>query len=113
MVGHSRSSRNNVESGQQGDGSVIYLVRHGETVWNQEGRQQSHLDSPLTPKSIAQVHAAGRFLRRIVPASLDVHLETSPIGRAHSTAAIIAAELAIAQTELHIAPLLIEHNLGA
>ena len=28
----------------------IYLVRHGETVWNREGRMQGKLDPLLTEK---------------------------------------------------------------
>ena len=66
----------------QARNALIYLVRHGETVWNQAGRQQGQLDSPLTPKGVEQARAAGRMLQRILPDELDVVLETSPLGRA-------------------------------
>ena len=61
--------------------ALIYLVRHGETVWNQAGRQQGHLDLPLTPKGVEQARAAGRFLRTILPEGLEFVLEYSPLGR--------------------------------
>jgi broad specificity phosphatase PhoE len=91
---------------------MIYLVRHGETVWNQEGRQQGHLDSPLTPKGIAQARAAGRILRRILPVGDPVCIETSPLGRARHTAEILCAELGLAVSALVVTPLLTEHHLG-
>jgi len=92
---------------------MIYLVRHGETTWNQVGRQQGHLDSPLTPKGIAQARAAGRVLRQALP---DVHtlcIETSPLGRARQTAAILCTELGLDMSALVLAPLLSECHLGA
>ena len=40
----------------------LILVRHGETLWNLEGRRQGQADSPLTPLGIAQAQAiAGRL----------------------------------------------------
>jgi len=92
---------------------VIYLVRHGETTWNRVGRQQGHLDSPLTPKGIEQARAAGRVLRRALPDVHTVCIETSPLGRARQTAAILCAELGLDVSALMVSPLLIEANLGA
>jgi probable phosphoglycerate mutase len=94
-------------------GALIYLVRHGETVWNQAGRQQGHLDSPLTPKGVEQAQAAGRFLRTILPEGHDIVLETSPLGRARTTAELVAAELALPVADIRSSPLLMEHALGA
>lgn len=95
------------------DGALIYLVRHGETVWNQAGRQQGHLDSPLTPKGMEQARAVGRRLRQILADAPTIVLESSPLGRARATARLIAAELGIAAGDIRPAPLLREHSLGA
>jgi broad specificity phosphatase PhoE len=92
--------------------ALIYLVRHGETVWNEAGRQQGQLDSPLTSKGLEQARAAGRFLQKILPDELDVVLETSPLGRARATAELMAVELGIASASIRSSPLLMEHALG-
>jgi probable phosphoglycerate mutase len=91
---------------------MIYLVRHGETKWNFADRYQGHLDSPLTPKGIEQSHAVGRTLRRVLRDNQTVCLETSPLGRAGETAAIVRAEIGIEERSITVSPLLIEHNLG-
>ena len=38
---------------------TIYLVRHGETEWNREGRMQGNLDSPLTERGEDQARRVG------------------------------------------------------
>ncbi len=43
--------------------TTLVLVRHGETVWNIEGRYQGHLDSPLTEVGQKQVKALAERLR--------------------------------------------------
>ena len=90
----------------------IYLVRHGETAWNVVGRQQGRLDSPLTEKGVAQVQAAGRALRRRLSDARDVVVETSPLGRARASAALICRELDIPEADLVVSPLLVEHDFG-
>ena len=44
---------------------MIYLVRHGQTVLNLEGRYQGRIDSPLTPLGIAQAQAVACRLAEI------------------------------------------------
>lgn len=71
---------------------MIYLIRHGQTVLNLEGRYQGRIDSPLTPLGVAQAEAVARRLAQIKSeAGGEWRLETSSQGRARQTAAIIAA----------------------
>lgn len=66
----------------------IFLIRHGETEWNAEGRFQGKLDSALTDTGVRQAEAIGRRL-----AGLDLSVDafvTSPLGRTRQTAAIVA-----------------------
>ncbi len=66
----------------------IYLIRHGETEWNAQGRFQGRLDSVLANTGVKQAEAIGKRL-----AGLDLSFDafiTSPLGRARQTAAIIA-----------------------
>lgn len=48
--------------------SKWYLVRHGETDWNNEYRAQGHMDIPLNAKGLAQAALAGG---RLAPVAFD------------------------------------------
>jgi broad specificity phosphatase PhoE len=74
----------------------IYLMRHGETVWNRERRFQGRLDSPLTELGIAQARRMGEALAPLVPGRGVVEIVASPLGRARATAAAVADVLGIA-----------------
>jgi probable phosphoglycerate mutase len=76
---------------------MIYLVRHGQTVLNREGRYQGRIDSPLTPLGTLQAEAVGRRLAAIKTAEPgDWRIETSTQGRAVQTAQIIAGAMGLA-----------------
>jgi probable phosphoglycerate mutase len=64
----------------------LLLIRHGETVWNQQGRMQGQHDSPLTPTGLQQ---ARQLARRLKDVSFTA-LYSSDLGRAHQTARCIA-----------------------
>lgn len=69
---------------------MIYLIRHGQTVLNLEGRYQGWVDSPLTPLGVAQAEAIGRRLAEFVAAQGgEWRLEASPLGRTRQTARIV------------------------
>lgn len=64
----------------------IYLIRHGETDWNLEGKLQGREDIPLNDNGIQQAIICGQaFKGRKIKAIL-----TSPLIRAKRTAEIIA-----------------------
>jgi broad specificity phosphatase PhoE len=65
----------------------ILLVRHGETVYNVEGRWQGQSDSPLTERGRAQARELGRALA----AEPITAVYSSDLGRASYTAAEVAA----------------------
>jgi probable phosphoglycerate mutase len=72
-------------------GSIL-LVRHGETEWNRERRNQGRFDSPLTERGIAQAHAIGRLVA-VLPNAAAARIVASPLGRARRTAEIISEHL--------------------
>lgn len=65
---------------------IIYLIRHGETLWNREGRYQGVADVPLTKKGIGQALAIAQAL---VSKPLRLILSSS-LQRGKDTAAVIA-----------------------
>jgi broad specificity phosphatase PhoE len=73
---------------------MIYLVRHGQTEFNRERRIQGHVDSPLTELGVRQARAVGRLLRDLIRDPEGWRIVSSPLGRARSTAEIIAGKLA-------------------
>lgn len=74
-----------------GAGLTTYLARHGQTEWNIAGRRQGRLDSPLTARGLEQAHQNGYLLS---DEGIDA-VFTSPLGRAHRTATIIASALGL------------------
>jgi probable phosphoglycerate mutase len=94
------------------DGETIYLVRHGETRWNVEGRIQGQLDSDLTERGIEQARAIGRLLQRYVGREQAFAMESSPSGRALSTALLVAEELGFDPARIRTTPLLAERHMG-
>ena len=83
----------------------LTLVRHGESNWNREGRQQGHLDSGLSANGIAQAEAVARRLA----GDSFVALYSSDLGRALRTAEIIGGMTGHAVT---VDERLRERNLG-
>jgi probable phosphoglycerate mutase len=67
--------------------SEIILVRHGETVWNIEGRLQGQLDSSLSELGIAQAKAIANRLQQEDFSAIY----SSDLDRAYQTAIQIAA----------------------
>ncbi len=69
---------------------TVFLLRHGQTEWNLEGRLQGHRDSALTARGRAQGEAQRAILAPILKALPDIAIHSSPLGRAFETAKIAA-----------------------
>ncbi|WP_052410147.1 histidine phosphatase family protein [Paenibacillus durus] len=66
----------------------LYLMRHGETDWNNKGRIQGIQDIGLNERGIGQIQEASRRLRE----RMNVHaVISSPLRRAFESAKIIAS----------------------
>ncbi len=78
----------------------IFLLRHGETVWNLERRVQGRKDSPLTPLGLEQARRYGRRLQAVLQPVDGYRLVASPLGRALHTATIVAETLGRATHEI-------------
>ena len=65
----------------------ILVARHGETVFNVEGRWQGQSDSPLTERGLAQA----RELARALADEPIAAVYSSDLGRAMTTAALVGA----------------------
>lgn len=87
--------------------TTLYLIRHGETDWNMNGRWQGHADIPLNSRGLEQARLLAQRL-------LDeqVHFDaiySSDLSRAYQTAWEIGAALRIA---VQLLPPLREIDLG-
>ncbi len=71
----------------------MYLLRHGETEWNEAGRMQGQLDSPLTPRGLLQAKAMAEALAELTAGWGRPQIITSPLGRCQQTAKIVAEVL--------------------
>ncbi|AHV96707.1 histidine phosphatase family protein [Paenibacillus sabinae] len=66
----------------------LYLIRHGETDWNKQGRIQGIQDIGLNERGIGQIQEASRRLRE----RMNVHaVISSPLRRARESAHILAS----------------------
>lgn len=70
----------------------VLLVRHGESIWNAEGRWQGSADPPLSAAGRAQAAELAELLR---DERIDA-VVTSDLVRASETAAIVADALGLA-----------------
>lgn len=84
----------------------IYLIRHGETDWNLEGKLQGREDIALNENGIRQAMICGQaFAGKKIKAVI-----TSPLIRAKRTAEIIAQSIGL--SEVIVEEGLIERDFG-
>ena len=70
---------------------TLYIVRHGQTDWNLEGRVQGDTDNPLNETGLSQARTVGEQLGQV---TLD-HVYPSGLKRAIQTAEAIAGDAPI------------------
>ena len=83
----------------------IYVVRHGQTDWNIQGKLQGQIDIPLNPIGIKQAKQIAKIFKDI---SIDFII-SSPLSRAFDTANCINITKNL---EIITSPKLIERSFG-
>jgi broad specificity phosphatase PhoE len=88
VVGNDAAGRaSSVAGARQSDHSVrLVLWRHGQTLWNVEGRFQGQTDIPLDEVGERQAERAARLLAALQPSAIF----SSDLARATATAAPLA-----------------------
>ncbi|MBX3236272.1 MAG: histidine phosphatase family protein [Nitrospiraceae bacterium] len=71
--------------------AIVFLIRHGETDWNREGRVMGDQPIPLNAEGERRAHEVAQVLARSGIGSLFA----SPVLRAVQTAAILGAAAAV------------------
>ncbi|MBI2018641.1 histidine phosphatase family protein [Candidatus Daviesbacteria bacterium] len=77
---------------------ILYIVRHGETDWNAEGKTQGESNIPLNNKGIQQAKALNKDLKDVKFNAIF----SSDLVRAKKTAEIIAVERKLAIETTHL-----------
>ncbi len=86
-------------------GIKFFLIRHGQTLWNEEGRYQGEKDIGLSPTGIKQGELAAGYLSKVNFSNIY----SSPLKRAVDTAAVIKKDRKL---EVKIRENLKEINFG-
>lgn len=92
----------------------IYIIRHGETDWNNKGLSQgSRNNIKLNKNGKEQAKKTGKYLNKFrqIDSNFDVIL-SSPMDRAKQTAEIIAKEIGYDKNNILYVDELIENDLG-
>lgn len=88
----------------------IFLLRHGETDWNKEGRLQGRMDVPMNENGRKQISSSAIVLARIL-SELEVII-SSPLVRAYESAKIVAEQLSYEKDNIILEPMVLERSFG-
>ena len=91
----------------------MYLIRHGETEFNVEGKFQGQSNSPLTENGKDQIYQVARMVK--MELGDDIHnweIISSPLGRAMDSTKILCETLAYDLTKVQTDERLAEVSVG-
>ena len=71
----------------------FYIFRHGQTIWNAEGRPQGQSETPV-PLTLIGVEQAHRLAQKLSDKKIKL-IVSSDLLRAKQTAEIVAEELKV------------------
>lgn len=112
LVGEAEPSRPTAVSPRR-----FFLIRHGETDWNREGRLQGQRDVLLNGRGRDQAAAAGRTLRDLLVSHglspENLHFVSSPLRRASETMERLRGAMGLAPARYALDGRLCEIAFGA
>ena len=91
----------------------LYLIRHGETDWNAEGRLQGGRDIPLNDYGRVQAEEAAARLKALYPRFDDLDFVSSPMSRTRETMEILRRSLGLHASYYRIEECLREITFGS
>lgn len=91
---------------------MIYIVRHGQTAWNLQGRKQGRKDSPLTLKGIEQAKDVAATLNNSIEDYSKFKIVVSPQWRCQQFASVICELTGIKFSDCIFEENLREHCFG-
>lgn len=90
----------------------FYLIRHGQTDWNAEGRFQGSVDIPLNDIGRGQAKRNGLAFKAELPNVDGWQFISSPLSRATETMEIVRANAGLDPKDYALEPLLREVSYG-
>jgi broad specificity phosphatase PhoE len=91
---------------------MIYLVRHGQTIWNIEGKRQGSLDSPLTLMGVEQASQVSDILKAHIKNVNDMKFVSSPLARCKQFTSLICEHTNYEFSSVKFSDKLAECNFG-
>ncbi|WLR93478.1 histidine phosphatase family protein [Shinella zoogloeoides] len=92
---------------------LIYMIRHGQTAWNAEGRLQGQKDIPLNDTGRQQAAGNGLALKGILGKTVsDFDFVASPLGRTRETMEILRRAMDLPPLAYRTDPRLVELSFG-
>ncbi|BCH18354.1 histidine phosphatase family protein [Mesorhizobium sp. L-2-11] len=91
---------------------LVYIARHGQTVWNAESRLQGQADTDLNPLGREQATRNGRRLAEFVHNPEDFDFVASPMRRTRETMERIRMAMGLDPQAYRTDPRLVEMSFG-
>lgn len=91
---------------------LIYVIRHGQTDWNAEGRLQGQKDIPINAIGRAQATQNGEALREILGTADGYDFVASPLSRTRETMERIRTAMGLDPTAYRLDERLRELSFG-
>lgn len=91
---------------------LIYMIRHGQTDWNAEGRLQGQKDIPLNALGRSQATRNGERLREMIGAAEGFTFVASPLSRTRETMELLRGAMGLAPKAYQTDARLMELSFG-